>query len=296
MRCCVDRSFAVAGVPWANLLPVASPWQPTVVRARFLVMVPQGVVKPNRREQPGMVRNTIQEYPQPCPHPTFSGSHRDTTGQSPKRKASLCTTGWPGPRQTGNDMGVPFCYHAAMLNERHCPCPPHYTTAIRILLRYALVLLVVSLLAGVAFQESVKKLSLTPGPGGLGYFEATLHLALVHGHLMVTGVLLPVAMAGMLHLARAHGGSEVGPRALRWVVYTYLPFVTVTVGLMLYKGYHVLLAARAGETDLARIDATLFAGSKALRHALYGLSHVGMSFGLCLFAWCVWRSLRVKPT
>jgi hypothetical protein len=43
---------------------------------------------------------------------------------------------------------------------------------------------------------------------------------------------------------------------------TYLPFVTVTNGLMFYKGYHVLLAIRAGEADMVRIDATLFAGSK----------------------------------
>lgn len=181
-----------------------------------------------------------------------------------------------------------------MMTDRESPYPRHYNTAIRALLRYALVLLVVGLLSGVAYQESVKKIDRTPTPDGLSYWDVALHLALVHGHIIVTGFLIPVALAGMLHLARAHGGSEVSPRALRWAVGTYLPFVTLTVGLMLYKGYHVLLAVRAGEADMAQIDATLFAGSAALRHGLYGFSHVGMAFGLCMFAWCLWRSLRVK--
>ncbi len=172
--------------------------------------------------------------------------------------------------------------------------PPHYTRAIRTLLRYALVLMVVGLLSGVAYQESSKKVSLAPGPGGLRYWEATLHLALVHGHIMVTAVLLPIALASVLHLARAHGGREVSPQALRWAVGTYLPCVTATVSLMLYKGYHVLLSVRAGKEDIVEIDAALFGGSTALRHGLYGLSHVGMAFGLCTFAWCLWRSLKAR--
>ena len=117
--------------------------------------------------------------------------------------------------------------------ERESPYPRHYTTAIRALLRYSLILLVVGLLSGVAYQESVKKISLTHAPDGLRYWDATLRIALVHGHLIVTGFLIPVAMAGMLHMARAHGGGEVSRRALGWAVGTYLPFVRVTVGLML---------------------------------------------------------------
>jgi hypothetical protein len=51
-----------------------------------------------------------------------------------------------------------------MMTERESGYPRHYATAIRALLRYALVLLVVGLLSGVAYQESVKKINLTPGP------------------------------------------------------------------------------------------------------------------------------------
>ncbi len=186
-------------------------------------------------------------------------------------------------------------YHARMRTEHEDRHPRHYTAAIRALLRYALVLLVVGLLSGVSFQESSKKMSLSDAPGRLRHIDATLNLALVHGHIFVTGVLLPIAMAGMLHLGRAHGGGTVSGRALKWTVYTYLPCVSVAVGLMLYKGYHILLSARWGESDMAVIDAALFGGSKTLRHGIYGLSHVGMAVGLCIFAWSLWRSLRAKP-
>ncbi len=178
------------------------------------------------------------------------------------------------------------------MTDRDSSYPPHYAAAIRTLLRYALVMLVIGLLAGVAFQESAKKLSPTPGPDGLSFWDAALRLALVHGHILVTAFLLPIAIASVLHLARACGGAELTARALSWIVRIYLPCVTVTVGLMLYKGYHILLSARGGATDLAEIDGKLFGGVTALRHAVYGLTHVGMTLGLCLFAWCVWRSLK----
>ena len=172
--------------------------------------------------------------------------------------------------------------------------PMHYTAAIRTLLRFGLVMIVVGLLSGVAFQESSKKMSLTPPVGELTHLDAVLHLALVHGHILVTGVLFPIAMACVLYLARACGGAEVSRRALRWIVNMYVPFVSASMLLMLYKGYHVLLSARAGMTDMREIDSNLFAGSKALRHGLYGFSHVGMAFALFMFSWCVWRSLRTK--
>lgn len=189
------------------------------------------------------------------------------------------------------DLGVTLVDSMA---EKAPALPEHYTAAIRTLLRFGLVMIVVGLLSGVAFQESSKKMSLTPPMGALSHLDAVLSLALVHGHIMVTGVLFPIAMASALYLARACGGLDVSRRALRWTVNLYLPFVSASILLMLYKGYHVLLSARAGMTDMSRIDGDLFAGSKMLRHGLYGLSHTGMAFALCLFAWCVWRSLKTR--
>ncbi len=177
------------------------------------------------------------------------------------------------------------------MTDADSPYPPHYTTATRALLRFAMVMLIIGLLSGVAFQESSKKVPLTPAPGGPPYWDTVLRLAVVHGHVFVTGVLMPLALAGMLHLARLHGGRPISRRALTWVVRTYVPFASATVTLMLLKGYHFLLAVRRGATDMIAIDASYLGGNLWLRHGVYGLSHVGMSLGLGIFVWCLWRSL-----
>lgn len=199
---------------------------------------------------------------------------------------------WEAPKRFLGDIAAPQRYHVTMMTERESTYPQHYTATVRTLLRFSLILLVVGLLSGVAFQESAKRFS--PEANGLSHADATLHLALVHGHVLVTGVLLPIALAGMLHLARAHGGREVGQRALKIVIYTYLPCMSAAIALMLYKGYHILLSARGGAESLSEIDAALFAGSKAIRHSVYGVSHVGMATGLGVFAWCLWRSLKPR--
>jgi len=169
--------------------------------------------------------------------------------------------------------------------------PAHYASAIRTLLRYAIAMTLFALLSGVLFQESSKQLDYSEAPPGLR-LEAVLGLALVHGHALVVGALVPLAMAGALLLARRAGGSELAPRTLCWLTRGYLPFAAVTVLLMLYKGYHVLLWVRLGELDLAAVDRAYFGGLLPLRHGLYALAHVGMAGGLGVFVVGLWRSLR----
>ena len=168
--------------------------------------------------------------------------------------------------------------------------PDHYRAATRTLLRFSIVMAVVGLLSGIVFQESGKRLSLGTVDPGLR-MQATIHLALVHGHIFVACVLLPLALAGMLFLARKVGGAPLGTRAVAFATRGYLPFATATVALMLYKGYHFLLAARGGESSLAKIDASFFGGIAALRASLYGLVHTGMAATLAVFLVAVWRSL-----
>jgi hypothetical protein len=169
--------------------------------------------------------------------------------------------------------------------------PAHYRDALRTLLRYAVVMTIVALLSGVLFQESSKKLDYAQvAPGAR--LEAVLSLALVHGHIFLTGVLIPIAMGGALLLARKAGGAELSPAPLRWLTRGYLPFVTVAVLLMLYKGYHTLLSVRFGARDFDAIDANYFGGLVWLRHGVYGLSHIAMSLSLGVFVVAIWRSLR----
>ena len=177
------------------------------------------------------------------------------------------------------------------MNSTHGVVPDHYRRAVHTLLRFAVGATLIGLLSGVAFQESAKKLSYAEAAPGLR-LEAILSLALVHGHVFVSGVLIPIAMAGALFLARKAGGTELAPRTLAWLTRGYLPSVTGTLLLMLYKGYHVLLSVRFGETDLAVVDAKFFGGAVALRHAVYGVTHVAMALSLGVFAVGLWRSLR----
>lgn len=171
--------------------------------------------------------------------------------------------------------------------------PVSYRDTIRTLVKYAVVMTVVGLLVGVAFQESSKKLDYADVAPGVR-LEAILSLALVHGHVLVTAVILPLVLAAMLDLARRAGGAELSLGAQRWLTRGYLPSVTLTVALMLYKGYHTLLAVRFGERDFDAIDAAFFGGVVPLRHAAYGLVHVAMAVSLVAFGVALWRSFGRK--
>lgn len=170
------------------------------------------------------------------------------------------------------------------------PLPETYRATVRTLLRYACALAIVALLAGVSFQESAKKLPLGDVDAGL-HLQATLGLALVHGHVFVSAVLLPVVLAGALVLARRVGGRELSRTPQRWLTRGYLPLISVSLGLMLYKGYHTLLHVRGGATDLAEVNEQLFGGNVPLRHAVYGLTHAGWAISLGVFVVALFRSL-----
>lgn len=173
--------------------------------------------------------------------------------------------------------------------------PDSYRNAVRSLLRFALIMTVVALLSGVLFQESAKKLDHNVLSPGL-HLVAGRRLALVHGHVFVTAVLIPIAMAGALVLARLVGGRELGGRPLAWLTRWYLPCTAFTLVLMLVKAYALLLAVRGGEHDLALIDGAFFFGQTMVRHLVYGAAHVGMALGLGVFVVALLRSLRVEST
>lgn len=162
---------------------------------------------------------------------------------------------------------------------------------IRILIRYAIVLAILALLVGIAYQESAKKLTFEMMPGG-PHLEALIHLALVHGHFFTVGVLLPLALAGAMVLGRKTGGREVAVWAQKTLTLGYLPFAAAALALQLYKGYHFLLMARAGERDFAVIDAAFMGGNHALRYGIYGLVHSVMGIALGVFLVALWRSLK----
>jgi len=98
-------------------------------------------------------------------------------------------------------------------------------------------------------------------------------------------------MAFVLVVARRIGGGEVSARSISFLTRGYLPFLSISLALMLYKGYHVLLGVRGGGKDMDVILGDLFGGSAALRHSIYGVSHTVMAVCLCTFLVGLWKSL-----
>jgi hypothetical protein len=174
------------------------------------------------------------------------------------------------------------------------PLPEHYAKFYHRTLRFALVMIIFALLSGILFQESSKKasysLALTAGP----HLESVIHLALLHGHVFLIGVLIPLAVMAMLQLGLLLNGKEICKKTLSWGSWLYLPGAALTVILMLYKGYHYLLSVRAGQLDFQAIEHSYFFGQVALRHTLYGLSHTAMGIGLIVFVVAIWKSLSSK--
>ena len=163
-------------------------------------------------------------------------------------------------------------------------------TALRTLIRYAIVMAILGLLIGISSQESAKKLTWEMAPGAMQQ-AVLLPLALVHGHVFTVGVLLPLALAGALVLGPKAGGRAVGPRALAWLRRGFLPFAAASLALQLFKGYFILLSVRGGESDLEAIDHAFMAGSHVLRYVLYAVVHSGMGVSLGVFLVALWRSL-----
>jgi len=163
-------------------------------------------------------------------------------------------------------------------------------STVRTLIRYSIVMAIVGILIGIAYQESAKKLPYEAMPGGQ-HLEAVIHLALVHGHFFTLGVLLPLALAGALVLAGKAGGAEVPRWAQRTLTRGYLTFAALSLALQLYKGYHFLLMARGGERDFAVIDEAFMGGVHAVRYVVYAVVHTGLGVTLGAFLVALWRSL-----
>lgn len=170
--------------------------------------------------------------------------------------------------------------------------PEHYRALYRTWLRFAIVMMVIALLAGLSFEESAKRAPVSAAlPAGV-HLEAILPLALVHGHAFLLGAVMPLSLLFMLHLGLTAGFKPLGAKTLRWATWLYLPGAAVSVALLLYKGYHWVLGVRFGHTDFAAWNAAFFGGNEALRAATYGLAHTAMSLGMVILAVAFWRSMR----
>ena len=167
--------------------------------------------------------------------------------------------------------------------------PEPYKRFYRTHLRFALVMIVVALLAGISFQESAKKVHITAEVPVGAHLEYILSLALLHGHVFLVGVLVPLACTWMVHLTLVLGLGTVSGRSLGWSAGLYLPGAVLTVLLMLLKGYHLVLGVRHGTLDFNQLNSTFL--TPALRAGSYGLAHALMGAGLAILVLAMFRSM-----
>lgn len=180
--------------------------------------------------------------------------------------------------------------------------PGHYAGLYRLLIRFAVIMIFVGLLVGFAIQESFRKLPLSIKiPAGI-HLEAIYNPSVVHGHLLLLGVLIPVALMVLLQMTLILGGKPVSPKVIRWATRFYLPGTILSLLLQIYRGYFYLISARLlsegnGITpyDLLQVQHNFYLGVPALFYVLYGVSHSAMSLGLVIFAVNIWKSLP-KPS
>ena len=169
--------------------------------------------------------------------------------------------------------------------------PNHYQTLYKKFLRFGCGMTIFALISGILFQESTKKIpfneTFTPGI----HWESTYHLALLHGHVFLIGVLIPIALISMLHFGLLLDGKIISEKTLNWGTWLYIPGTLLTILLMLYKGYHYVISVRMGQLDFVEINHTFFMGSHIARAIVYALSHTSMSIGLGIFVVSIWKSL-----
>lgn len=171
--------------------------------------------------------------------------------------------------------------------------PEHYKRFCRTHFRFALVMIAVALLAGISFQESARKLTVTPEVPVGAHLEWIISLALVHGHLFVMGVLLPLAFTWMVHMSASLDMAPISPALLAWATRLYIPGVCLTALLQLVKGYWFLLGVRHGRLDFAQLNDGFLGGGHALPRVLaFGASHALLGAGLALLVIGFWRAFK----
>jgi hypothetical protein len=161
-----------------------------------------------------------------------------------------------------------------------------------------LVMLSIGLISGVLYQESGKKILLPQGLTPDLHFTANYYLSLMHGHSIQIGMLLPAVLLGLVWLANLLGCEPLSVKTLTRVKVLYWFGATLSLALLVYKGYHFNILFRLGlahpqSLNLFAIDHQLFGGIKFLRYFIYGVAHTSMAISIGMLGWSLWK--RFSP-
>lgn len=169
--------------------------------------------------------------------------------------------------------------------------PDYYRRFYIKLLRFSFLMTMLSLLTGILYQESSKKLPISEALPPGAHWEAVIHLALNHGHLFLIGVLIPVALCCMVFFSQLLGAKPVSEKVLLWCRRLYITSASIAMILMVYKGYHYNILMRQGVIDFDTVNEMLFGGSHLIRGLVYGLTHTLMVGSLYTLVIKLWRHL-----
>ena len=196
--------------------------------------------------------------------------------------------------------------------------PAHHLLAIRRLIRFAVVFMMLGMLLGILSTEYQKKLRYTPShtdapylllpgpdgklprqpvalPAGM-MWEAGFDLRILHGHFILIGGVIPLCLASMLYLLPRCGARPVGPTLLQVGLMLYLVGAVAALALIFYKGLYSLQSVVQGQFDLATIHANMFGGSRVVRALAHALSHTVLAAGLGVLGFALWGAAGELPT
>ncbi len=140
---------------------------------------------------------------------------------------------------------------------------------------YSLVMLIVFLAIGVLYREYSKAMV----GGDAGDIVVMYYLSLSHGHVLLTGVVVPVLLLFLTYIIGNMTGKKPNYRELMKAFTVYVAGSLGMDALLIYKGMAIIYYyTQYG--SLEKADAALFAGNHVLREALYGTIHLLLGIGL----------------
>ena len=173
---------------------------------------------------------------------------------------------------------------------------PHYKTFITRTIKLAMTCMVLTTGAGLLSRELTHTvaddLSHLPPGTRWGFLYP---FALLHGHVFLTGVALPLALSGSLVLARMAGGTLVSSSTLHWG-WTSLSFGVISSLLLLLAKSQMLLNSIHSCANHPPADCDPYALSVSnwvspLRPILYATAHGSLAVGSSIIAVAIGQSL-----
>jgi hypothetical protein len=152
--------------------------------------------------------------------------------------------------------------------------------------RYAIVMLITSLLVGLVYREFSR-----PFFEGLNLEEQWRYghpMSMAHGHTFFLGAAIPVILIVLTHLYRSSLGKDRITRLQRLFI-AYRIAATTSVILIIYQGLSFIVGA--GRT-LDEINAGLFLGSVALRSSLYAIAHITLAVAVIWYGIIIYKAIN----